>query len=334
MNMDKMARQLLKPWRYLLNRLDTPALILIYHRVCTLDLDPQELAVSPEHFAQHLDYLKQTCNPVSPEGLSQLIRKHQKLPPRSVLVTFDDGYADNALEALPVLESRKMQALFYITTSKLDTRQELWWDELERLLLGPQPKPTSLSYSWMGTQQRVDTSTEQRIWDFYYLLQRQLRFAHPDQIDAVLEQLRIWANLPKEGRESHRMMTWEEVRRMADSPAAVIGCHTHRHPALGMLPVEEQRREILESKERLEAILHRPLRHFSYPFGSRKWLGSERYYTRDTQALCRDMGFDMVCANHYGQVHRWSNLMALPRVLVRDWDAQSFAHHLENAFNA
>lgn len=334
MNTELLARRLGKPWHYLLNRIEQPAIVLIYHRVRELDLDPQQLAVHPEHFAQQLDYLKQTCRPLQVDAFSRSLQERRKFPPRSVLITFDDGYADNAQEALPLLEARQLQALFYISTSRLDTLQEMWWDELERMLLGPQTKPSSLSYQWKGSPQRVDTSTEKKVWDLYFSLQRRLRFAHPDEIDAVLEQLRLWSGLPKEGRESHRMMNLEELGRMAASPAAVLGCHTHRHPALGMLSPDQQRSEILESRTRLETLLKRPVIHFSYPFGSLKHWGPQRYYTRETQRLCRELDFEMVCANHYGQVHSWTNRMALPRILVRDWTREEFARHLETFFNA
>jgi peptidoglycan/xylan/chitin deacetylase (PgdA/CDA1 family) len=114
--------------RQVANALDRPTLVLIYDRVTTLQTDPQQLAVGPEHFRAQLRRLKRHYRidrfetPATDDGR------------RAVVITFDDGYADNCLEALPILEEEGVPATFFVSTGTIGTDREFCWDELERLL--------------------------------------------------------------------------------------------------------------------------------------------------------------------------------------------------------
>ena len=112
------------------NLIDPPVVVLIYHRVTVLQTDPHLLAVSPENFRAQMQFLKRSVRVVRFEEVWPGMRE------RAVAVTFDDGYADNALEALPVLEEVGVPATFFVSTGALGTREEFWWDELERIILG------------------------------------------------------------------------------------------------------------------------------------------------------------------------------------------------------
>ena len=118
------------------------AMILVYHRVAEANVDPWALGVSPAHFAQHLQFLKTIANPVS---LQDLIRakSDRELPPRPVCVTFDYGYADNLYAAKPALESYRVPGTVFITPGYIGVPEDLWWDELAKLLLDPARGKTS-----------------------------------------------------------------------------------------------------------------------------------------------------------------------------------------------
>jgi len=79
------------------------ALILMYHRVADVDSDPFSLCVAPHHFSEHLEVLRKCARPVPLTKLAAEIR-NGGIPPRSVVLTLDDGYADNLESAKPALE--------------------------------------------------------------------------------------------------------------------------------------------------------------------------------------------------------------------------------------
>jgi peptidoglycan/xylan/chitin deacetylase (PgdA/CDA1 family) len=325
-------KSLFSPLRRVASLVGSPAVVLLYHRVLDLSLDPQELAVRPDYFNEHMAILKADYHPLTAEEFADYLKRRRKFPKRAVLVTFDDGYVDNYTNALPVLESQQLQALFFITTSFLDTGRELWWDDLERILLGTKMKPHALALHIESEKYRYDTSQEKTLWEIYYQLQERLRLSHPDTIASVVKQLQIWAALPEEGRPQNRLMRFEELARMAASPYVEIGAHTHRHPALGVLDYEQQKQEVRQSLDILQSRLQDKIRYFSYPYGARKILGSKRYYNQDSLRVVKELGFELAFANYFGQVHRWTNPYAVPRMLVRNWSPDEFQQRMRKFF--
>jgi peptidoglycan/xylan/chitin deacetylase (PgdA/CDA1 family) len=108
------------------------------------------LGVTPDHFAEQLDVLQRTCRPIP---LQQLVRqlRERNLPPRAVALTLDNGYADNLLNAKPLLEQHDVPATGFVTTGYLSKHREFWWDELERLLLQAGTLPSELRLRLNGT---------------------------------------------------------------------------------------------------------------------------------------------------------------------------------------
>src|SRR5512140_1328532 len=108
-------------------------LILVYHRVAPSRTDPFGLCVSAERFDAQLRLLRRHANPLP---LAELVARARRgtLPPRSVALTFDDGFPDTLEDALPLLQRHDVPATVFVSTG-LSTRREYWWEELTGLLL-------------------------------------------------------------------------------------------------------------------------------------------------------------------------------------------------------
>ncbi len=102
--------------------------ILLYHRIATVSEDPISLCVSPESFENHLVFLKKNYNLIPLSKLSERLLNGTLLG-NEMAITFDDGYRDNMLNALPLLEKYNVSATIFITTGMLGQTAAFEWDK-------------------------------------------------------------------------------------------------------------------------------------------------------------------------------------------------------------
>lgn len=291
-----------------------------------LETDPQLLSVSPENFDDHIKYIQQNYQLLTIDDFFDFLSEGKNLPKKSVVLTFDDGYADNLLEALPVLEKNNAQALFYISTGNLNTTNEFWWDEVERHLLLAGKLPEELRLKINDSDIIYSTKTAAEIKNTYETLLPLLRTMTSSTRKNTIMQIFEWSGkIPP--RSTHRSMTFDEVKIMSNSSAAVLGAHTHSHQSLAALTKEEQKDEIQLSKNILEELTGKEILHFSYPFGTKK------DFNQTTIKICFDLGFKWVSANYPDTADVTSSNFQLPRFLVRDWKKEEIGMHLKSFFN-
>jgi len=309
------------PWHGLLNLADPPVIVLLYHRVATLARDPEQLAVTPENFRAQLAYLKENFPIVRFEA------DWSKTDKPAVALTFDDGFADNALQALPILEELGVPATFFVATGTIGTDRLFWWNELERIVLETDPLPDSYLDAPLKSTWATGTGADRRR---FYREAAQLMTDYDTQSrNALLERIRTWAGSAAGSAGSagsagcQRSLSLEELRLLAKSGCATVGAHTVTHTRLSSLSVAAQREEIRASKLALEKWLGAEVTTFSYPYGKRS------HYTQESIELCREAGFAKAAANFPGQAHRWSDPYQIPRHLVRDWPVELFAEQLK-----
>jgi peptidoglycan/xylan/chitin deacetylase (PgdA/CDA1 family) len=325
------------------------ATVLLYHRVADVRPDPWSLSVSPRHFAEHMEVLRRRCRPTRLQELVQGLRDGRPVC-RTVVVTFDDGYADNLTNAQPILEYTGMPATIFVATGKIDHGGEFWSDELCRLLLQPGLLPPLLelrigsrNYRWeLGESARYSVADARRYaewiaWGFrvkaptarhalYRSLWEVLLPLNEGARQAALDQIRRWAGVTQVNDRSRQMLDPNGVSALARDGLIEIGAHTVTHPSLAVLPAIAQRDEIQGCKSRLEEILERPVINFSYPYGRRC------DYTPETIAIVREAGFHCACSSFAGTVGRSTDPFQLPRYRVPDCDGDVFEWKFASMF--
>lgn len=301
---------------YISNKLSPPVVVLGYHRVTTLCTDPQLLAVTPENFRQQLEII--TRHPVL------RFEEEWKVRSPSIVITFDDGYADNLLEALPLLEEFNVPATFFVTTGKIGSHEEFWWDELERLILLPEQLPSECSLvGGNGTTFSWSSRTLPERLKLYEAVHRLIHDSgNPEECADLLAQLRSWSGLPATGRETHLLLDHSQLAALAKHPLVTIGAHGMSHLPFSRLLPGEQQEELIRSRELLRSWLDKEVPVFSYPFGSKK------DFTPETIEYVQKAGFRKAAANFPGQWHSWTNAYDIPRHLVRNWDGETFSRRL------
>jgi len=252
----------------LLERLDReePDLlrVLTYHRV--QEVDPTcppvpGVTVAPEAFAEQMRYVHRRYRVVSVEELIHVVRGGGSLAPRSVLVTFDDGYQDFQVHAWPVLKSLGLPVVLFVPTAFPGEPERIfWWDRLHHALMRarrPDSLETPVGRLPLGTPRQREESF------------RRLR-AHVKQrphgeamawVAATCEELAVPAPSPA-------VLSWDELRELAKE-GVTLGSHTRTHPLLTRIPPAEVRAEVVGSLNDLGRELGtRALPILAYPSGA------------------------------------------------------------------
>jgi peptidoglycan/xylan/chitin deacetylase (PgdA/CDA1 family) len=186
----------------------------------------------------------------------------RELPKNGLAVTFDDGYRDNYTNAFPVLRELGLSATIFLTTDALDDNSLLWHDRVFDAFQRTRKAEARASLATVLARLRRSSPEERN-----------------RRIESLLEELAIEPGVPP-GWEK---LTWQQVREMA-SHGISFGAHTLDHPILTFVSEEEARRQIRESKKRIEAKLGSPVTMFAYPNGT----ASD--FDRSTQRIVEEEG--------------------------------------------
>jgi peptidoglycan/xylan/chitin deacetylase (PgdA/CDA1 family) len=317
---------------------------LLYHRVSTLPVDPWGLAVTPRHFEEQLAVIREIGRPTRLADLDSSLRRRER-PRSAVVVTFDDGYADNLHEARPLLKRYDIPATMFITTGPLSGKREFWWDELERGLLSPGTVPAKLCLTIAGRQHAWDlgesaeyaspVTTRYQQWRAwhepptarhacFYELWQLLQRESAGERERVLNKLRAWSGHDSAPRTTHRTVSSEELVDLGSHGLIEIGAHAVTHSALSALSSSSQRDEIHRCKIDLEAITGGPVTSFAYPFGR------QIDYTAHTVSQVREAGFARACSAVDDRTGHHVDRFQIPRVQVHDLDGDAFRKWLRN----
>ena len=297
----------LRPWTGL-------ATCLMYHRICpdqtAHDSDSsgfapnRELSVTVSAFDAQMAFAAKHFNCIAlPEAIAGLARG--KLPERSLIVTFDDGYLDNLTLALPILRRHGVPATIYVATGLMQQVGMPWWYELEMLVAAGdgfhvnRDQQTQLFFS------TIDTAAKKKTFE---TLNTMLKRMNPADQTRIMDELR--KDSINGDKHRNQFLNRRQLIELAADPLITIGAHTHHHLALSSLSPIRLRHEIVRSRALLEGWLKRPIEHLAYPFG-----GQAHASTREFN-LAAELGFASGVTTRLGHFQRFhkKNLLALPRI--------------------
>lgn len=289
------------------------AAILVYHSVGAQD-GTGTARVSAANFSEQMAVLRDR-RVVGTGEIASRVRRGLN-PGGCVAITFDDGYADTATDALPALQACSLPASVYVATGFVASQNPFFWDEIPQLIEARAHSSERLELEVRGSRRvwLIGGEAERRLATA--IVQRLAQSLSRHERDDVLRQLRSGA----EGcAPAGRPMTPEELRRFAAAPGMDVGSHTVDHTSLRFQPPDEQRRELRAANQHLATWLGDGERGFAYPFGAP---GVD--FDQRTQALVAAEGYSYGLANVPGVVDRHSDLYALPRFPVPDVDGPDF----------
>lgn len=231
----------------------------------------------------------------------------------SLCISFDDGYADNYSNALPILEKYNVPATFFVATQ--GTKLGYLWNDV---LLNNIRRTQAPEMSVAGKTWHLD-SIENKVATYLNLVS-QLKFMPNKQRDETLAKIVQQLGTIDTPR---CMMTENELRRLHEL-GHEIGGHTTTHSILGVQDEQVAVTEIQSNKSDLETILDTKIKTFAFPNG---------YFPRDFDQKHIDMiktsGFKFACSTNDGGITSKSNRYSVSRFMPHRKESNQFCLSIE-----
>lgn len=291
---------------------------LIFHRVLS-EPDPI-FPGEPDirRFDEMLGWVKRWFNVLPLDRAVHLLARKQ-LPARAMTITFDDGYADNAENALPVLQKHGMSATFFIATSFLDGGR-MWNDTVIEAVRNCNRAELDLVDLGLG-RCTIVSPDEKRVAIEGIL--RQIKYESPaDRLERVQAIAKVAGSRLSDGL----MMRSDQVRALRNA-GMQIGAHTLNHPILARLSDEDARFEMQGSKAFLENLLGEEVPLFAYPNGR-----PDQDYQRRHAILAQEAGFTAAVSTAPGVALPDADMFQIPR--FTPWDRTPMRFGLRMLMNA
>lgn len=264
--------------------------ILCYH---SIDVSGSLISTSPALFASHMAYLAAShYRVVSMAEAVECCTNGDPVDRRTVVLTFDDGYANNHEDALPILKRYGFRATFYIATGFVGGRASWMVRDLTTMFPGLRKGDDASELVNRCDRDQVGRRIP-------YLLR-----LHPARAASEIQALLDAAEFP--------MMTWAQLRDL-HLAGMEIGDHSYSHPFLTEMTDLEVTSELDKSRVMLESEVGRPVRSLCYPYGA---------YSSQVAQVVRHTGYTSACTTEFGLTNLYSSdRYAMHRLLMSDRDS-------------
>ncbi len=221
------------------------------------------------------------------DAMAQVANREQT---RFICLTFDDGYRDNLIHALPILERHAAPFALYVPTGAITRNLDSWWLGLRRLFM---------------TRDVVDIEPMDARFRCRDLDSKRAGLAavdhwvhHDYRRSSMLEPTFRGSGISLQELNEEYFLSRNELETLSRHPLVTVGAHTTSHAALSTLDEVSARREMSENRDYLENLLQKPVRHFAYPYGDARACGPRE------GAMAAEMGFETAVTGRQGQVRR------------------------------
>jgi peptidoglycan/xylan/chitin deacetylase (PgdA/CDA1 family) len=245
-------------------------MIIMYHGVT----EKNYTSITPRHlisvdFKMHLSHLKKNYDIVTLKQIFELHRNSTVPKKHTIAITFDDGYVNNFKTALPILESFKIPATFFISAICTDDEHYILWSDLIDIIR----TKTSENYLEFNGHKFYKTgkygiyNADLNISGFDYI-----KNLAPTERDVLLKDLIVKYNVAKMlgdiSEECYKLINKEQLKKFAASPFVEIGSHGYSHLNLANIPFNIAEDELKKSKQKIEAVIEKEVVSMAYPDGN------------------------------------------------------------------
>lgn len=241
--------------------------IVTYHRVTEEKVEGMEcslpyLFVNVNTFEKQIAFFKKYYNITNFKDLCDF-EKIKVLPRNSLIITFDDGYRDIFINAVPILRKHGVSCTIFLSTNRVGRFDVPWWDEVF----------VRLNFLKKEEIQNNRRKVAKDITNIYKEFKKnpsslflRLNNLEETKIRQIVEALRNCTNVPESLLiEKNRFLSWSEVNEIKDM--VHFGSHGCSHVSLDLINIERINEEVSASKKEIENKCGEKVIAFSYPAG-------------------------------------------------------------------
>lgn len=252
--------------------------VLTYHGILPQGYEVRDPAldghlVRKDAFVRQIRLLKVKYNLITPQQFLCWRRGESRLPPRSVLLTCDDGLLNTLTDMLPLARELDVRFLFFVTGGSVREQSAMLWYELLFLWLLEPRDAVSFVVPW-GRYRAEGRGQRRTLWrEMIRKLSALDEGPRRQTLEGVRTQLGIAEEFESEYSQNQAtrrrffMLNASELRELADGEMS-IGAHTVSHPMLSQMGEDAARAEITQSRSLLESALGKKVWALAYPFGN------------------------------------------------------------------
>jgi len=241
--------------------------VLNYHRIDNInrsgfDTFRPNVSATVAGFDQQMDYVSRNYQVISVSDLVHFIKNGKALPAHAALITFDDGYLDNYVNAYPILKKYGLSAVIFLATDYIEVDRPFYWDLIAYCFF--HTRKSSVELPGYGTLAWTDQRSKEAGFHTWIESLKQMPDAQKQKlVDQLPDFLDV--NIPA-GYFQRMTFSWNQAYEMSQN-GIEFGGHTASHPILTRITLEQVGHELSRCKKRIEELTAKSVLSFAYPNG-------------------------------------------------------------------
>lgn len=288
--------------------------ILTYHRILPKSMIDQvcsspDIIVSWESFENQMQFIAETCNPISLKNYIISVKNRLILPKRTVIITFDDGWKDNFTYAFPILKRLHIPATIFLTTGYIGQKRIFWQEQIRYLLnIIKHNKEFHLKWKNYLIKLKNDSPELHKILRVNIIndanVIAMLKSIDQKICNNFINDIMIILNYPQIPYHMHNFLDWNDVKIMKKHDIE-FGSHTVNHLLLDKIDQDTLWNELKKSKEQIEIEIGEKISAIAYPNGN---------FSNNVIEAAQKAGYSYAVTTIEGNNTKHCNLMTLKRI--------------------
>lgn len=303
--------------------------VVMYHYVRDLQNTryPAIKGLDVRLFREQLKYFKKHYNFITAAQLIDAYENGTELPPKSLLLTFDDAYLDHYTCVFPLLDEYKAQGLFFVPVKAIMNHEVLIVNKIHHVLAICDKDINGLVQQVKTLLAPYEGKDGVLTFDYYFdklavanrfdckeviFIKRLLQVELQEPIrSTIINQLFTQYVTDDEGAFSRELYMSEDQLKCMQRNGMIIGSHGYDHFWLGSLSREEQLMELTQSVDFLKGLdVDMKTLSIGFPYGS---------HNEDTLDIARGFGFKLGFTTKVDVASTLDNCLMIPRLDTNDF---------------